>query len=209
MKLDITKLIHIIDKSLKICIGYSSGLQKRNEFYYTIKGDSSALNRLKNSEELVTVSKWFNDFWLFFEIKFIFQHIMPGKKKQIQTDTRISLSVFQGEDFDDKKHQLFRAEWDDYNNPDEKHAQPHWHITSSQAIENTIYEYATVFEHQDFLHVLESEKQKILDVKKIHFAMNGDWQNSKTHIHEIADEKQIEGWLLGILNHIRTELNDL
>jgi hypothetical protein len=101
---------------------------------------------------------------------------------------------------------LFRAEWDDYNNPNEQHAQPHWHITSNQAMENTFLRYADSFDKQDFLQLLETEKQSVFDVKTIHFAMNGDWYNKETHIHRLEDEQQIATWLQGLLAHLRTEL---
>lgn len=61
------------------------------------------------------------------------------------------------------------------------HAQPHWHITSSQAIERTFLQYSDTFEKRDFIDLLDSERQKIFDVKRIHFAMNGDWQNERMH----------------------------
>ena len=209
MALNTEKLINTLDSKLRIYLGVSSVFIKHNPFHYTIKGESSALNRYKNFTESVTVLKWFDDFWLFPEIKFALQQIIVGRKNQQQIETKISLSVFQGEDSDNEKYQLFRAEWDDYNNFDEKHSQPHWHITSSQAIENTISEYATVFENQNFLQVLESEKQKVIDVKKIHFAMNGDWMKDGSHVHRMENEQQIAKWLLGLLDHLRTELNDI
>ncbi|MDR3260680.1 MAG: hypothetical protein LBT78_02480, partial [Tannerella sp.] len=103
-----------------------------------------------------------------------------------------------------EKYQLFRAEWDDFNNPDEKHAQPHWHITSNQAIEKSLKEYSSY--DNDFSSILEQEKNKILDVRKIHFAMNGNWQNGDNHIHKMEDEQQIVKWLQGMLYYLRTEL---
>ena len=209
MALDTEKLINTMDRTLITCLSVSSGLIKRNPFHYTIKGESSALNRKKNSAESVSVAKWFKNFWLFLEIKFDIQQIVVGRKKQPQIGTKISLSVFQGENSDNEKYQLLRAEWDDYNNSEEKHAQPHWHITSSQAIENTIYEYANIFDNQDFLQILESEKEKVIDVKKIHFAMNGNWMNDGSHVHKMNNEQQIAQWLLGLLTHLRTELYDI
>jgi len=128
-------------------------------------------------------------------------------KKRLKTITKISLSVFQGEDNDNEKYQLFRAEWDDYNDTNASHAQPHWHITSSQAIENSINKYTETFEQQDFINLLESEKQKVFNVTKIHFAMNGDWDKESIHIHKIENEQQVVNWVQGMLHHIRTELN--
>jgi len=120
------------------------------------------------------------------------------------------LSVFQGNDFDNKKIQLFRAEWDDYNNPEEKRAQPHWHINSSQAIERIFEEHTNILNESKFFQEFRDEKKKILDVKKIHFAMNGNWQNNNgNYIYKIEDKQQVVRWLQGMLNYLRTELEDL
>jgi hypothetical protein len=199
------KLIDSIKKNCKITINKTFDLIPNNT-HYTIAGTSFAINKFEMPQQSVKVLRWFDDFWLFLEIKFFMENKEVKRKITSQTNTLISLSVFQGEDDDNEKYQLFRAEWDDYNNPDEKHAQPHWHITSSRAIENTFNKYADAFDKQDFLQLLETEKQKVFDVKKIHFAMNGNWHAGTNHIHQINDEQQIVNWLQGLLAHIRTEL---
>jgi len=195
------KLIDCINKKCKKSINPAFNLSLFNRNYnfihYTINGTSTAVNR----NESVKVLNWFDNFWLFLEIKFT--NIYKKKEQQIN----ISLSVFQGKDSDNKKNQLFRAEWDDYNNPEEKHAQPHWHITSNQALENSYKEHAGIFD--ELIFEKEFEKENIIDVRKIHFAMNGDWQNSKGYIYKIEDEQQIVKWLQGALSYLRTELEDL
>jgi hypothetical protein len=98
--------------------------------------------------------------------------------------------------------------YNDMNNINEKHSQPHWHITSSQAIEKTFEEYSNNFDNGDFISLLEKEKEKLVDVKKIHFAMNGNWQNNQPHIHKISDSQQVAKWLKGLLSHIRLELEE-
>ena len=75
-----------------------------NSFFFRIEGTSFALNRNKNNPEKVKVLQWFDDFWLLIEIRFI------------ENNTLISMSIFQGNEMDEIKNQLFRAEWDDYNN---------------------------------------------------------------------------------------------
>lgn len=173
---------------------------------YRIEGTSFALNRFDIPIEKVKVLRWFNNFWIFLEIKQLrnYNHL----KKALEQHLSISLSVFQGEDVDDEKYQLFRAEWDDYENHDEIHAQPHWHITSSQALERTFSSYATDFEKKDFIDLLESEKEKVFDVKKIHFAMNGNWQNNKGNVSKIESVEDVLKWWLGLLNHLRVEIED-
>lgn len=175
-------------------------------YLYRIEGNSNALNRY--DLEPVKVLKWFEKFWLFIEIKFIVKRIKIGNKLSSNIHTNISLSVYEGEDNDDRKIQLFRAEWDDMNNNNEIHSQPHWHLTSSQAIEKTFEEYSNHFDNGDFISLLEQEKEKLFDVKKIHFAMNGNWQSNQNHIHKITDSEQVAKWLKGLLSHIRLELEE-
>lgn len=173
---------------------------------YRIEGSSSALNRY--DFDPVKVFRWFDKFWIYIEVKFIIEKSKKGNKLLESTHTNISLSVYEGEDNDERKVQLFRAEWDDLNNPDEKHSQPHWHITSNQAIEKTFEEYSNHFDNGDFISLLEEEKSKLFDVKKIHFAMNGNWQDNKTHVHSINNSEQVAKWLKGLLSHIRLELEE-
>lgn len=173
---------------------------------FRIEGNSYALNRY--DYQPVKVLKWFDKFWLYIEIRFILNKEKIGNKIIRKINTNISLSVYEGADDDEKKVQLFRAEWDDMNNPFEQHSQPHWHITSSQAIEKTFEEYSNHFDNGDFIALLEQEKAKLFDVKKIHFAMNGNWHNNQTHIHLINDSKKVSKWLKGLLSHIRIELED-
>jgi len=208
--LDSQKLIKNINNGCKNIFDNNFELKPHtghyNSSFYRLEGTSSALNRFEIPLEQVKVLHWFEDFWLFIEMKFIRQEILQNRKRIIQINTCISLSVYQGEETDNKKYQLFRAEWDDYFNPNEKHSQPHWHITSNQAIERTFEEYSNYFDNGDFVSLLQQEKKKIFDVNKIHFAINGNWQNDETHIHKIDDEEKIVKWLRGILLHLRTEL---
>ena len=163
--------------------GLDDGLRHHNITTYRLEGNSTALNRFEIPFDTVKVLKWFSNYWIFIEIRFISNEVVEERKKVKQIHTYISISVFQGEDNDLTKYQLFRAEWDDYDNHDEIHSQPHWHITSDQALEKTFDEYSSIFDNKDFISMLREEKKKVFDVKRIHFAMNGNWQNDETHIH--------------------------
>ena len=205
MTVNITELIKSIENlfadsvKLKIEKGH-------NIWILTTEGCSEALNWVRNYPEKVNAIHWFGDFYLFLSIKIIIEKV-HNKKTIVPQEFCVSLSVFQGENYNNEKCQLFRAEWDGYNDENQQHAQPHWHITSSQAMENSFVKYTDTFEKQEFIELLQSEKQKVFDVKKIHFAMNGDWQNNKNHINKIENEQQVVNWLQGVLTHIRTELN--
>ena len=202
------ELIKCINASCKKSISPAFNLSRCSHNYhfihFVVDGTSYAVN---NKEEQTKVLNWFDDFWLFLEIKFRLPQNKAVKNKN--TEVNISLSVFHGKDTDNKKHQLLRAEWDDYDNPDEKYAQPHWHITSNQTTENIFIEYTNEFDNQDFLPEFDDEKPKMIDVKRIHFAMNGDWQNNGKHVHRIENEQQVVSWLQGMLNHLRAELENL
>ncbi len=192
-----TYLISEINKHCKILFSESTFIlnpSSINRFKITGDYTSKAINNYNNIQEEINVIKWFDDFWIYIIIKFE------------NENTFISISVFQGLENDERKNQLFRAEWDDYNNLDENHPQPHWHITSNQAIENTFNEYANVFKEEGFLDTLNDEKSKIIDINKIHFAMNGNWTNDEKEIHSLNSESKIVKWFVGLLSHIKAQL---
>ena len=207
------KLIDLVNKGCKSFFTTTFNLKKYDEHhsiaFFRIEGTASALNRFETPYNLVKVLHWFKDFWLFLEIKFIRDIQVKNRKETNQILTHISVSVFQGEENDKMKYQLFRAEWDDNCNLNEKHSQPHWHLTSNQAIEKTFEEYSITFEDHGFMSMLKEVKTQVFDVNKIHFAMNGNWQNDEHHIHKIEDEIKVVKWLQGILNHIRVELEEI
>lgn len=197
MMIDKLNLIAEINRSCKRFFTESSfSLNPYTANRFRISGDniSKAKNYYYDMPEEVKVLKWFDDFWVYLDIKFE------------NNNTFISLSVFQGEEPDNIKYQLFRAEWDDYNNKEEKHPQPHWHITPNQVIEKTFEELVSIEDSDTFNNLLEEEKSKIIDVNKIHFAMNGNWINNESEIHPLNNEEKIVRWFHGLLSHLRTQL---
>lgn len=191
------EVITDINKTCKIFFTESSFFlhpSSANRFRITGDYTSKAINNYNNLSEEITVIKWFDDFWVYIDIRFEDQN------------TFISLSVFQGEKSDSVKYQLFRAEWDDYNNIEEIHPQPHWHITANQAIEKTFEELASMEDSDTFSSLLKEEKTKLIEVNKIHFAMNGNWMNDGSDIHSIDKGKTIVKWFQGLLSHIKGQL---
>lgn len=147
----------------------------------------------------MSVIKWFNDFWLYIEIRF-------ERSESGIPNTFISLSIFQGDNSDDRKKQLFRAEWDNFDN-NENHPQPHWHVYPNYSFEKTFNEFLEMTdEANSFADLLNEEKSKLIDLKRIHFAMNGTWSNKGGHIHKISDENTIINWFQGVLAHIKSQL---
>lgn len=170
-------------------------LSKTNRFELKGNNISKAVNNYKNYGTEVSVLKWFDDYWVYLEIRFE------------NTNSFISISIFQGEADDEIKNQLFRAEWDDFNNPDEKHPQPHWHITTNQAIEKSFKNFLGEEEEIGFLAELYKEQtSKIINVNRIHFPMNGNWMNNGGHIHLINDNEKMVKWFQGFFSTIRSEL---
>ncbi|MCB0649255.1 MAG: hypothetical protein KDC52_15025 [Ignavibacteriae bacterium] len=206
--IDYLGIVGIINRECKVLFvepfKLVQNIGHNNIYLYRIEGTSTALNRYDS--EPVKVLKWFDKYWLFIELKFIVDKSKRLQKIVSEIHTNISISVYEGEDSDEIKTQLFRAEWDDFNNPEELHSQPHWHITSSQAIEKTFEDYSNHFDNGDFVSLLEDQRTKFFDVKRIHFAMNGNWQEEQSHIHKIKNPEQVSKWLMGLLNHIRVEL---
>lgn len=199
------KVIEKINKTCKHYFPESSfclSLNRINRF--VISGDylSKAINNHNNNREEVNVIKWFDDFWLYLDIRF-------EKSDASIPNTFISLAVFQGDDTDNVKSQLFRAEWDNFDNND-THPQPHWHIYSNHSFEKSFTEFIEMLnEGNGFVDIINEEKSKGIDLKRIHFAMNGHWDTNGSCIHKISDENAIVNWFLGLLGHIKSQLESV
>jgi hypothetical protein len=195
------EIIKKIKKTCKIYFSESSfKLEERGYNRFVVSGNytTKAINNYNNSREEVNVIKWFNDFWLYIDIKFV--------QSEDNIDTFISISVFQGENSDNIKKQLFRAEWDNFDNND-THPQPHWHIYPDYDFEKTFSEFLGIHdEGNSFADLLNEDKSKIIDLKRIHFAMNGAWSIKNGHIHRINEGDSIINWLHGLLAHIKSQL---
>ncbi|GAB1463691.1 hypothetical protein [Pedobacter sp.] len=204
--LDVKNVIHAINKALEPFFikgegGYFSLSQHKSSNVFRLKlaeDCSDAYDDYGNGGDSVKVVKWFSDYWLFVEIKF---HHPKG--------VLITLSIFQGNETDSSKNQLFRAEWDDYEDGSMNHPQPHWHFLSNKSIENTVSSFAEIASNDikdTFEEVLNEEKSKTIDLSKFHFAMNGDWNNTSAHIHAVNNENSLARWFGGLLAYLKTEL---
>jgi hypothetical protein len=222
--LDAKTIIKAINKSLEPFFIKGKGgafvlIQHKSPSTFRLRisdNNSTAYNSYGNSGEDVKVVKWFDDFWLFVEISFLVSRVKNitslTVKEKIETQpvesrlgVNVTLSVFQGEETDNHKVQLFRAEWDDYGDNSLAHAQPHWHYLSNKSLQNTVSSFADEVK-DTFGELLKQEEAKTVDLSKFHFAMNGDWFNSNVHMHGITDEKTLASWFGGLLAHLKTEL---
>lgn len=196
-----TEIIIGLNRFLKNYLNLDYSPISSNELYvFKIQGISEAINFRRNEQEKVKVLPWFENFYLYLEVRFLsnYSHIL------------ISISLFQGEEYDIKKNQLFRAEWDDYNTEEESRPQPHWHVTRDNAIYNNFNEFTNHNDEQEKFgfesyDVVQSE---VFDTKKIHFAMSSNWQNRVSAVHKIDDATKVVLWIEGLLEHIKYELKN-
>lgn len=204
------QLIATLNKNCQPTIGRNFKLYKResgNEFeVYRNQGTLKAINRLDGGlDKEVSVNHWFNDYYLFFEVKYLFYNSVKKRKPTRELNQcSISISVFKS--IGEQIIQLFRAEWDDYNDGQTLHPQPHWHITSDTSIANTYQEYAKEYGDDGFMSILEPEKNKISSLKRFHFAMRGQWEDCMSHVTPIESCEQVSNWVSGLLSSIRSEL---
>jgi hypothetical protein len=201
---------------------------------YAISGDylTDAVSNWKNQQSPIKVLKWFDDFWLYLEIKFIkvtneykdwkkdkrdeYEFLLTKQCIKFEDDfyqTFVTLSVFQGDDEDKVKAQLFRAEWDSFAD-NVLHPQPHWHILLSKYDQKTTEDFETYMEmnkEQGFEELMKSDGKKLIDIKRFHFAMCGHWtlNNGKTYIHSIESCVTLNNWITGVLTHIKEQLEYL
>jgi hypothetical protein len=226
----------IVSKIENIFIAYFSEsivkLHPRKYGLYTISGFplSKAINIIRNDREPINVLKWFDDFWMYFEIRFIQTDVTEKKEKPstdienqehliqqehlVQIDNKyyqinLSMSIFQGVDSDSIKTQLFRAEWDNYLD-NRIHPQPHWHIYPFKYDYKTYKDFETFLEIKDepgFEEFIEAKtKHEIIDISNLHFAMNGQWSTNNGHTHFIKNIEILFNWLNGLLDHIKEQL---
>lgn len=173
-------------------------LKSEDNLFFALEGTYEAINHRRSDSLQVKTVHWFNDFYLYIEVNY----------NRDYTYKLISLSIFQGEQNNIRKNQLFRAEWDDYDRDDETRPQPHWHITRDKAnYENfsQLINSSDNIENSSF-ELFEMSNAEIFDTKKIHFAMSSNWQNHGQYIHRIDDSEKVVRWMEGVLEHIKFEL---
>lgn len=181
-----------------------SFIQKNNLFLSSSDNPSLAINTHKNTKSPVKVINWFDDIWVYIEIKFI-----PNPQKGFFPNTFFSLSVFQGTPDDNEKTQLLRAEWDNYLEKNSGHSQPHWHIYPHKYKTKIYRDFEDFIEltekDDDFISFKENDKD-LIEIDKLHFAMNGQWSQNKPDIHTIEEMNDLTNWFNGLLNHLKKEL---
>jgi hypothetical protein len=171
-----------------------------NKYFSTGNNTSKAINHNKNTHEEINVIKWFDDFWVYMEITF-------NKADNKTINIFFTLSVFEGDSHENFKTQLFRAEWDSYNN-NLSHPQPHWHFYPNEKIDYAVKKFEDIIDNEEseFVESTKSKKGKGININKMHFAMSGQWDKDNGHIHCITDENELLNWYQGLMSHIKTQL---
>ncbi|TCD11586.1 hypothetical protein EZ449_04820 [Pedobacter frigidisoli] len=194
---------------------------------------SEAKDLHKNYLEDTKVVKWYFDYWIKIIIQFTKIDVETSYTNQsgiakkdylarlsknnlelnkIFFETNISLSLFKGEYDVQSKFQLFRAEWDSYESIQNKHPQPHWQFYQLNEYQEKL---SLEFSNQNFLSSISVPNgfneflNNKFDFKKFHFAMNGNWTNDESHIHNLNSEQKIIKWLPGLLSHLKAQVEYL
>jgi len=169
---------------------------------FVISGDimSKGINNFREGRKQVNVLKWFEEFWIYMETSFV---LIDKAFPRIF----VSISVFQGKSEDEHKTQLFRAEWDSYEN-NKHHAQPHWHLYPHK-YHYRVYEDFEAFndmKNEGFETLIKDDFKKIIDIRRIHFAMNAEWAKNLGAIHPLADIDILKNWLQGLFSDIKFQI---
>jgi hypothetical protein len=106
----IKKIIGKLNNVGEIYVNDTFILLPKEALTYVINGEniSHAVNHKKHNNQTINVLKWFYNFWLYVEIRFVLNSNRSKNKKSIP-NIFFSLSVFQGKVSDENKAQLFRA----------------------------------------------------------------------------------------------------
>jgi len=228
----LNKLIKEIQTSIQSTFDINIFLHEDGYGLYRLIGGenmSDAKDLHKNEFNDIKVVNWFDDYWVYAVL--VFKKIEPEstlKSNQKGIDKNdyfkklekfnlklgsdffesfISISVFNGGYDVFSKYQLFRAEWDNYKEGQDKHPQPHWQFYQFEEYKQKLNGIeGETFIVDDDESKFEDILVKKLDFKKFHFAMNGNWINNENHIHSINDNEKIVKWFLGLFSHLRVQL---
>lgn len=202
-------LIELINQTCSPFFEFSKFVLTHKDLnFYTISGSdlTYAIDNYGTGKREVKVLKWFDDFWLYKEIR-----LVPELKKY--PNIFVTISIFQGSADDNVKSQLFRAEWDNYNDNSSVHPQPHWHIYPYKYDSKTYEDFEAYNDMRDsevneqgFEAQLKKKKAELIDIRYVHFAMNGKWSNNEGCVNKIQKDTELINWLSGILAHIKEQL---
>lgn len=231
------QLIKKLQQSIAPCFDNKVSIHRDGFGLYRLTSNDSSIAKdlHKNDFPDVNVVKWIDDYWIKLTInlkKIAIETTFTNNKKSGITkkdyekalfeknlkidkdffETKISISLFKGDYDPFLKHQLFRAEWDNYSTSQNKHPQPHWQFYQLNEYKKELDLLTSDFESfttEDELNQFSETLKPDFDFKKFHFAMNGNWINDENEIHSLNNEGKISKWIIGLLNHIKLQLEHL
>jgi hypothetical protein len=125
----------------------------------------------------------------------------------------VSLLIFKGDAFDERKTALLRAEWDNPE-PGVMHAQPHWHVYPRFI--GKLEEKAELEEDTDVSIFEPSESKPEYEIQdsdwptsaNFHYAMASTWQTTgiNSHQEKLNDLNYLLNWLRGCITYTREQL---
>jgi len=209
-------------------------LQQDSErhIFALITKDSSGLMAIddrKNRHNIVPLLTTGSDtYWINISLTFL-----PKTNPQNFQFAGVSIRVFKGLAYDNNKEPLIRAEWDalKYDNDNNNHAQPHWHVYKSfQEVRNLNTSPSLDFKSliqsnkiQDFGEKennsldnqeefdIENDKESLDEYNwdsstKFHFAMSSQWHTGGTHRVILDQERLLYSWLVECVKYIKEQL---
>jgi hypothetical protein len=125
----------------------------------------------------------------------------------------ISVLVFKGEAFDERKTALFRAEWDDPE-PGTIHAQPHWHvyprlIESKESLAAAGDTPADGFDLMDFgIEGPIAEDPEWRSAPNFHYAMSSTWaiEGIGHHQANLTNVEDLVRWISSCIGYSQGQL---
>ena len=206
----INNVVAAVNEGLKM-INRNYVLTKRDlPLLYELNGDGIECTNDFDNNRKVYLRHWFDKYWIYMCVKFkevdLQEYTNNSQKKY---NALISVSFFYQQDATYK--QLFRAEWDEYENI--THPQPHWHFTIVHPHQIMSWQDLNDVENNDFSELLAdngktySESVEIVNIplQNMHFAMCQD-------INGVANEyteSNITSWVKLLFKNIRSELEYL
>ena len=176
---------------------------------YFLQGEGLFYKKGTHNQPLPTVILK-NGYLLHFGI--LFQKVDSYKPKSGYYIKGISLQVFRDESL------LFRAEWDNKDESETDHPQPHWHIEPTSVLEGkqVTSEEKKIFEDllkekdsNDFSSFIESGKTQDslnFSYEKFHFAMSSCWHKGDKKCNIPLTAENLFKWLNNCMSSINYQL---
>lgn len=175
---------------------------------YFLQGEGLVYKKGTHNQPLPTIILN-NGYLLYFGI--LFQKVDSSKPKNGYCIKGVTLQVFRNDSL------LFRAEWDNKDESETEHPQPHWHIeptslfegheissedkkTFIDLIQETTEGFSSFIEEKNIQNKIDFEYERF------HFAMSSCWHEGKKKCNIPLTEKNLINWLDNCMSNINYQL---